>query len=103
MSEVTWKKLRLAGFGAYKEPVTVEFQEGLNVLVAPNERGKTTLIAGLQAILFGLPASSDPGKFGDSRFRNWMVPLPLKENWSFAPGVVYKLKRFLQITAFICR
>lgn len=101
MSEVTWKKLRLAGFGAYKEPVTVEFQEGLNVLVAPNERGKTTLIAGLQAILFGLPASSDPGKFGDSRFRNWDGAAAFEGELEFCSrGVVYKLKRLFADNRF---
>ena len=74
MPPVTWQRLTLAGFGCYRERVTFTFQEGLNVLVAPNERGKSTLIAGLEAVLFGLPNTSNPETFGSARFINREEP-----------------------------
>ncbi|MDN5344139.1 MAG: hypothetical protein PWQ18_250 [Clostridia bacterium] len=70
MPPVTWQRLTLAGFGCYRDRVTFTFREGLNVLVAPNERGKSTLIAGLEAVLFGLPNASNPEAFGSTRFTN---------------------------------
>ncbi|MBC7325815.1 MAG: AAA family ATPase, partial [Moorella sp. (in: Bacteria)] len=71
MPSVSWQRLTLAGFGCYRQRVTVTFQEGLNVLVAPNEKGKSTLIAGLEAVLFGLPNTSNPETFGSARFTSW--------------------------------
>lgn len=69
MSQVYWKSLDLAGFGIH-EAVTLEFPEGLSVFVAPNERGKSTAVAGLTAVVFGLPTSSDQTAWGQARFRN---------------------------------
>lgn len=68
MPSLAWRRLTLAGFGCYREGVTVNFQPGLNILVAPNETGKSTLIAGLEAVLFGLPNTSNPEAFGNARF-----------------------------------
>ncbi|MGI9862038.1 AAA family ATPase [Moorella naiadis] len=70
MPLVIWQRLTLAGFGCYRDRVTFTFQDGLNILVAPNERGKSTLIAGLEAVLFGLPNVSNPEAFGSARFTN---------------------------------
>ncbi|HHX50181.1 MAG TPA: AAA family ATPase, partial [Clostridia bacterium] len=101
MSRVIWKKLRLTGFGVYKEPVTVEFTEGINVFVAPNETGKTTLMNGLQSVLFGLPASSDPAKFGDTRFRNWDGAASFEGELEFSSGGIdYRIKRLFQDNRF---
>ncbi len=74
MPAVVLKQLSLQGFGRFKDKVTVEFTEGINVLAAPNESGKSTLMAGLTAVVFGLPASSDPTTFGISKYRNWEGP-----------------------------
>mgnify|MGYP001295782516 CR=1 FL=1 len=68
---VVWHSLVLRGFGPYREEVRVSFPPGLSHWVAPNETGKSTLVAGLAAILYGLPASSDPTRFGQARFRHW--------------------------------
>jgi DNA repair exonuclease SbcCD ATPase subunit len=51
--------------------VCVEFPQGLGHLVAPNEFGKSTLVEGLAAVVFGLPGTSDPAAFGQARFRHW--------------------------------
>ena len=71
---VLWVSLTLSGFGRYKDSVYVSFDSGINVCVAGNETGKTTLAAGLAAVIYGLPASSDPRAFGQARYRNWHRP-----------------------------
>lgn len=71
MPGIVFKQLSLRGFGRYKDQVTAQFTPGINVLTAPNESGKSTLIAGLTAVIFGLPASSDPAAFGTAKHRNW--------------------------------
>ncbi|WP_420544325.1 AAA family ATPase, partial [Symbiobacterium thermophilum] len=53
---VIWHSVSLTGFGPYARKVTYTFPAGLGVLVAPNESGKSTLVAGLMAVLYGLPA-----------------------------------------------
>lgn len=68
---VVWHRLVLRGFGPFRDEVRVEFPEGLGHLVAPNEFGKSTLVEGLAAVVFGLPGTSDPAAFGQARFRHW--------------------------------
>ncbi|QBS37656.1 hypothetical protein E1B22_07505 [Thermaerobacter sp. FW80] len=68
---VRWHRLRLQGFGPFREAVEFRFPDGLGHWVAPNESGKSTLVAGLVAILFGLPGSSDPSRYGQARYRHW--------------------------------
>ncbi|WP_258360125.1 AAA family ATPase [Moorella sulfitireducens] len=94
MPAVTWRRLSLAGFGCYRDQVTVVFQEGLNVLVAPNERGKSTLIAGLEAVLFGLPGTVNPEAFGSARFANREEPDRFEGEVEFlVDGRLYAIKR----------
>jgi|GEM_PF-5000727 len=69
MSGFRFLSLELRGFGRH-ERVRLGFPDGLGVLVAPNESGKSTAVAGLTAVLFGLPTSSNPEEFGHSRYRN---------------------------------
>lgn len=71
MSGVVLRRAALCGFGLYTEPACYLFGQGLNVLVAPNEAGKTTLVLGMAATLFGLPDGDDPSAFTVRRFRNW--------------------------------
>lgn len=44
--------LRLTRFGCHHEPVSLELQDGLNIVGGENEAGKSTLIRGLQSALF---------------------------------------------------
>ncbi len=71
MTRVTLRRLTLGGFGPFRDPVTITFSPGLNHMVAGNERGKSSLVNGLMAVVFGMPQLSDPAGFGRSRFRNW--------------------------------
>ena len=70
-ASVTWHCLVLRGFGPFRDEVRVEFAEGLTNFVAPNEFGKSTLVEGIAAVVFGLPGSSDPAAFGQARCRHW--------------------------------
>lgn len=61
---VRFRELSLTGFGLWREPTRFRFPAGLGVLVRPNESGKSTMIAGLRAVLFGL-------KDGPDAIRSW--------------------------------
>lgn len=74
MAGVTWRQLTLRGFGCFYGEAAIELGDGINVLVADNEQGKSTLVRGLAAVLFGLPSSSDAAEFGTARFLNWDRP-----------------------------
>ncbi|HHY59266.1 MAG TPA: AAA family ATPase, partial [Clostridia bacterium] len=71
MARVKWLSIGLKGFGRYRSGVQVQLTDGLNILTAPNEAGKSTLVAGLRAVLFGLPSSSNPNQFGTDRYCCW--------------------------------
>ena len=64
------RSLTLAGFGVYSERTRFTFPAGPAVLIGPNESGKSTMLAGLAAVLFGLPELKDASKFGTARFRS---------------------------------
>ncbi len=61
---VRFRELSLTGFGLWKEPTRFLFPEKLGVLALPNESGKSTMVAGLRAVLFGL-------KDGPDAIRSW--------------------------------
>ncbi len=94
MSRVVLRRLALRGFGRYRDGVTLELDEGVNVLVAGNESGKSTLVNGLMAVIFGLPAGSDPAAFCQGRFRSWEDPSRFEGEVEFAAdGVPYLIRR----------
>ncbi|MEZ4655138.1 MAG: AAA family ATPase, partial [Candidatus Eisenbacteria bacterium] len=68
---VRLRELTLAGFGVYRKPTRFQFPDGNAVYFGANETGKSTLIHGLAAVWFGLPANSDPSKLGSARFRSF--------------------------------
>ncbi|GAB6875283.1 AAA family ATPase [Thermaerobacter litoralis] len=68
---VIWHRLVLRGFGPFRDEAEFRFPAGLGHWVSPNESGKSTLLAGLVAVLFGLPGSSDPTRYGQARYRHW--------------------------------
>ncbi|KJW12045.1 ATP-binding protein [Levilactobacillus spicheri] len=53
------KTLTLFGFGQFHDR-TFDLERGLNVLVGPNEAGKSTLTQFITAILFGFPTKKHP-------------------------------------------
>lgn len=95
MAKVIWQRLILRGFGRYRDEFAIELSDN-NVLVLPNEAGKSTLVAGLAAVIFGLPATSDPTKFGQARYRNWHDPPEFSGELYFSSGSTqYHLTRNL--------
>ncbi|MFO7172897.1 MAG: hypothetical protein DIU70_008025 [Bacillota bacterium] len=72
MKQVVLEELALAGFGRFAGEVRLSLGPGLWNLVAENEQGKSTLVAGLMAVLFGLPRSGEG--FSQERLRNWYGP-----------------------------
>lgn len=88
------ESLTLWGFGPYRDAARAEFPRGLGVLVGPNEQGKSTLVAGIVAVLFGLPGLSSPEGFGVGRYRNWDDPSRFAGEMTLdAGGVRYRLRR----------
>lgn len=59
------RSLELKQFGRFSER-SFEFRRGLNLVVGPNETGKSTLVEAIPAILFGSPDAE--------RFRPWGRP-----------------------------
>ena len=73
MQNVFWERLILRGFGLFEKEVALDFDPGFNILCAGNEKGKSTLVVGLAAILFGL--DNDPASlYTKERFYNWQHP-----------------------------
>ncbi len=57
MSAIRIESLTLQGVRCFADPFTATFAaDGLTVVQGPNESGKTTLLAGIGAALFGVPA-----------------------------------------------
>jgi len=77
---IRWIELELEGFGVWRAPVVIRFPERLGVLTLPNERGKSTLVAGLAAVLYGLPAEAI------ARRRTWGSSGPCRGRLDFAAG-----------------
>lgn len=61
-------------FAGLKE-IDVEFSEGLNVMLGPNESGKSTIVEGIYATLFKAPALRMSVK-ADKLFRDRFMPHP---------------------------
>lgn len=93
-SSVRWERLELRGFGRHQE-LTLELPPAMATLVRPNEWGKSTLVAGLTAVLFGLPSSEDVTAFGSGRYRGWMRVAGFGGRLTFrgADGARYRLER----------
>ena len=54
--------LRIFGFGRFAD-LEIELGRGLNLLVGPNEAGKSTLLAFLRSVLFGFERRQSPRRF----------------------------------------
>src|SRR3546814_11417747 len=47
------RRISLNNFRKFREPLTIEgLGEGLNIIIEPNERGKSTILEALRAALF---------------------------------------------------
>lgn len=92
---VVFEKLILEGFGPYKNKSSFTFDKGINRFVAENESGKSTMVAGIAATLFGVSHRQNTvDSYSLKKFKNWDNPnsctgtLFLESN-----GVKYKITR----------
>jgi len=94
MKRIIYETLTLQGFGPFSDEMSITFHDGLNNIVAANESGKSSTVAGLLATVFGLPKRSDPEQFGTERFKNWDDPATFRGSLFFTRGDErYLLKR----------
>lgn len=92
---IVFEKLILQGFGPYREPTTFTFSQGINGYIAANETGKTSMMAGLVAAIFGLShRQRSVSAFNLDRFRNWNQPLACRGSLVLAAkGKRYQIQR----------
>ncbi|MDD4169365.1 MAG: AAA family ATPase [Desulfotomaculaceae bacterium] len=92
---IVFEKLILQGFGPYREATTFSFTPGINGYIAANETGKTTMMAGLLATIFGLThRQRSAASFNLERFRNWNQPAACRgELFLSAAGRRYQIQR----------
>lgn len=97
MKDICFNRLILRGFGPYRDGVEIELSDGINTYVAKNETGKSSIVMGLLATIFGLPGKTDPAEFGQARFKNWDNPSRFEGELYFsADGVQYRIARDFQ-------
>jgi uncharacterized protein YhaN len=58
-----FNRIHIDGFGTWRDLDLEELDPGLNVLLAPNEGGKTTLMTFIRSVLFGFRRRSDPQRY----------------------------------------
>lgn len=91
---VHFLELELEGFGVFAKRVSVSFPARAGVYTAPNEAGKSTLLYGLAAVLFGLPESREASRLGTGRFRSFGNAHAFRGRLVFAIGpTTYRLER----------
>lgn len=94
MPQVKVKEVNLSGFGPHRGTVKYIFTDRLNVWVAPNESGKSTMVAGIGAIIFGIPQTTDVTVFGQARYRNWDHPAQFTGELIYeVEQVTYRIRR----------
>ncbi len=58
-----FRRIHVEGFGIWKDLDLRDLSPGLNLFLAPNEGGKSTLMAFIRAILFGFKRRGDPHRY----------------------------------------
>jgi len=58
-----FRRIHVDGFGIWRDLSLDKLSPGLNVFLAPNEGGKSTLMAFVRAALFGFKRRSDPQRY----------------------------------------
>ena len=61
-----------AAFGRLRNE-TLQFQDGLNIIEAPNESGKSTLLAFLRVMLYGFPPRERGALADKNRYAPWSL------------------------------
>ena len=86
---MTIHELKIDGFGKHCN-VTINFRDGVNIIIGNNESGKSTIAAFVRALLYGMP-SSDVSK-DRKKYRPWDRTAKYGGEMLFEhKGVVYKV------------
>ncbi len=77
-------KIKINGFGKIKER-ELKFKEGINIIYGGNESGKSTILKGIQAILYGISKNKNGKNISDlERYQPW-------EDFAFSGKIQYNL------------
>ena len=77
------EKLNIKGFGNL-ENKSIEFKEGINLVQAPNETGKSTIVGFIKAMLYGASKNKNGNEYSEQeRFKPW------NEDASFSGSMEY--------------
>ena len=60
---MVFRGVRIDGFGVWHDLDLSDLSPGVNVFLAPNEGGKSTLMAFIRAVLFGFKRRGDPHRY----------------------------------------
>ncbi len=86
-NSVMFTRVALEGVGPYRDRVEFCFTPGMNNLVAVNESGKSSLVRGLMAVIFGLSARMNT-------LKNWDDPRKFEGEVEFCTGgEQYRIER----------
>ncbi len=85
-------ELFVQGFGRFGTQRTIDFKNGVNVIIGPNESGKSTLHNAILASLF------QPGKAELDSYCSWSNPdvCKVKLTYQTSNGEVYRISRDLK-------
>lgn len=92
-----FRKLILTGFGRFKD-YSLELRDGLNIIVGPNEAGKTTIIEGISAALFGYKKQFKRDQELWVKYRPLLkgVPYRISVIITTRGGITYRIDRNLE-------
>ncbi|MEW5767637.1 MAG: AAA family ATPase [bacterium] len=92
-----FRKLILTGFGRFKD-YSLELRDGLNIIMGPNEAGKTTIIEGISAALFGYRKQFKRDQELWVKYRPLLkgVPYRISAILTTRGGITYRIDRNLE-------
>ena len=67
-----FKDVEIFGFGKIKDNIRISFAKKINIILAPNDKGKSTLIEFIHAVLYPFgDLKTDVGRKKRARFKPW--------------------------------
>lgn len=83
-------KLDIRGFGKFHKPFSIRFDgaDDINLIVGPNEAGKSTIASAISGVLFGFKKVDDVQKFAPWQTSDYWAALTVESN-----GSAYRVER----------
>ena len=89
-------RLGLKGFGCFKDYTVFEYEDGINLIKAPNGKGKTTQIEAIEILLL----SNYDGSFADYMYRDKKTKVTADE---FTISLEFKLDNYHLLETLNCK